>query len=275
MLSVLRVGCLGFVVAILLLTVTARAYFYGPWPTSFVCTIDGPPGARVVRVDGQSCDHPVPHRVSRFRAWLQDPNLCPIELEHAGRRLRGRVVVNGTGGFKTGHMAFLGPVESRDGSAWLHEDFNHIEILAPEPGGSWFACAAWGRTPLVANGVEIDASQRHFVPLVVGEGRTNEIHCDQWSLHIEADAGCCVQLTEWGGTEPLLRLRLDDSGFDKGTIHVDDVAQVLTLGSEQRFVGRQYDVRLASADGADSARVRLQREPRDKLRLTLRISRDH
>lgn len=67
MLSVLRVGCLGFVVAILLLTVTARAYFYGPWPTSFVCTIDGPPGARVVRVDGQSCDHPVPHRVSRFR----------------------------------------------------------------------------------------------------------------------------------------------------------------------------------------------------------------
>lgn len=273
----LSILCVGFVVAVALLFLTACLYFYGPWPARFVCVLKGPPGARVVAIDGESCDELLPYRVSQFQSLLRDPHSCVIEVESAGRRFRGRQTILGDGGFLTGHATFLGPVDSLDGSAWLREDFNEVVVRAPHQGRSWLAYMPWGRQAISLNGERIDSASSHLIPLVAGADELNEIHTDSWSLEVVAEAATCVQLSEWpgGGSGPTTLLRLADSGFARGTVGTEEFRRELSLGREERFDGEDCEVRLDASDGGAGARVRLRQWRGSGLQLTLRVSRDH
>lgn len=272
----LSVLCVGLVVAVALLFLTACLYFYGPWPARFVCVLKGPPGARVVGIDGEACDELLPYRVSRFQYLLRDPHCSVFEVESGGRRFRGRQTILGDGGFLTGHATFLGSVDSLDGSAWLREDFNAVVVRAPAQGTSWLAYMPWGKQGISVNGERIDSAATHFIPLVAGADARNQIHTDSWTLEVVAEAATCVQLSEWagGGSGPTTLLRLADSGFARGTVGTRESRRDLSLGREERFDGEDCDLRLGASDGDAVARVRLWQRRGSGLQLTLRVSRD-
>ncbi len=252
----------------------AGAYFYGPWPTSVVCEFTGPPGTRIVKLDGELCDHELPCRISLWRALMRNPDVCGLEAVSGDHRFRGRLSALGSGGFLTGHRAFIDPVESCDASVWLKTGFGSVEVRAPAGDGSWFGYVPWGKQHVVVDGEEFSPRPYHIVRLNTESGRVNDLRADAWSMQMEAECAVCVQVSEWGGSDRAATvLRFDDAGFTWGSVDDGVVVRELAMDRETVVAGDHLTVRLGVTADRVSTRIVLSRSVGNDLRLAVRVSR--
>lgn len=255
------------------------AHGLGYWPQQLRVRVVAPAGARLAAVGERRLDAATPTWVDHRVAWHVDgrPWSCPIEVDHGGDRLRGRLRGENRGGFANAHMPPIDRVESCDGSLWIRTIDRGIEVLAPQPGRAWITCELLAARALRFGDADEPAAVRwcRALPADAGEHR---LASGAWTAEVAAAEGTTVQLCELPADEPFVRIELDDTGFTQARVQrgAGDVREVGD-GHREASDGAPILVQFPSrADGSEAAvRLRLQLRSDAANGLVVRASRRH
>lgn len=253
------------------------AHGLGYWPQQLRVRVVAPAGARLTAVGERSLDAATPTWVDHRVAWHVDgrPWSCPIEVDHGGDRLRGRLRGENRGGFANAHMPPIDRVESCDGSLWIRTIDRGIEVLAPQPGRAWITCELREARALRFGDADEPAALRWCRALPVDAG-AHRLASGAWTAEVTAAEGTTVQLCELPADAPFVQIELDDSGFPGATVQrgADDVRAV-DDGHREAWAGEALTVHFPGAPngGPPAVRARLSLRTDAAIGLVVRASR--
>lgn len=266
----------GLLLSVVLVLGVGACCLFGLAGSSLVFVLHGPHAARLVSVAGEHWNERLPHRVRRETEGLVDDEglfACEVVVADGDQQMRGRMRGIPSHSFKTGCQAILRAAESMDGSAWLLSDWNDVEVRPALDDACWFVYQLWGSQELVIDGIGQPNQRGGIARVSAKPPKGSIVQARGWSAEVVAEPGTCVHVLEWGSDLPGFRIECDDSGFDAGTVSVDDgppvalVTDRMTAAAE----GSTCRVLLTSETGrAASVTMNLLRRGH----LTLRVTRD-
>jgi hypothetical protein len=226
----------------------------GSCSTSFSFdVVSDPPGARV-RMPSASAESDwrvtpaafsVPY-ASGALVWEHSVGFFPIEVERGGRVFQGRLHAF-DGGFKTGFTAVLQQVESSNGAAFYHRG-NRVHAQLPIAGHFLVPYHFWGEPKCELDAKPLALDHKSGV-LALAAGK-HTIQSASWRAEIEAHAGFCIELFEWGSNDNWCsRFDYDPRQCSVATVQLDGHAPLTlsSLGWMPGFRANQTQFHLATA----------------------------